>query len=275
MCPTGADSMNLSEQFFDESMRSHYNMREASIQSELALYEENSLRSNSMPAEQDCESKVAVLETLQEIDEEPPTGKIEAASKAEPSKAEPSKAEPVGKPSKAEPNKKKIVAPPMHYILRNAPADVVYHHLRELTKHSAVARDYVRVIAPALYAQRNPIVFGYIPAPPLVEITKQVIGEEGYFFKLTTAVCGVYFIWHDRDTNVFLFWGSSTFKVVKAMNSIRWRIFKCCDLYGANAVEANAVEANAVEANAVDEYADMPGLISCGNSPDYEHPEPC
>jgi len=289
MCPTGADSMNLSEQFFDESMRSHYNMREASIQSELALYEENSLRSHSMPAEQDCESEVAVLETLQEIDEEPYTGKIEEPSKAEPSKAEPSKAEPskaepskaepVSKPSKAEPSKKKIVAPPMHYILRNAPADVVYHHLRELTKHSAVARDYVRVIAPALYAQRNPIVFGYIPAPPLVEITKQVIGEEGYFFKLTTAVCGVYFIWHDRDTNVFLFWGSNTFKVVKAMNSIRWRIFKCCDLYGASAVEANAVDASAVEANAVeavdDEYADMPDLISCGNSPDYEHPEPC
>ena len=265
MCPTGADSMNLSEQFFDESMRSHYNMREA----DSTLYEENSLRSHSMSVEEYCESEVAVLETLQEIDEEPYTGKIETPSKAEPSKAEPA--------SKS--NKKKIVAPPMHYILRNAPADVVYNHLRELTKHSPVATDYVRVIAPALYAQRQPIVFGYIPAPPLVEITKQVIGEEGYFFKMTTAICGVYFIWHDRDTNVFLFWGSNTFKVVKAMNSIRWRIFKCCDLYGASAVEANAVDASAVEANAVeavdDEYADMPDLISCGNSPDYEHPEPC
>jgi len=292
MCPTGADSMNLSEQFFDESMRSQY-MREASMDS--TLYEEHSLRSHSLSVEQDCESEVAVLETLQEIEEEPYEAPSKAASEAAPSKAAseaasskaaseaasskaaseaaPSKAASEAAPSKAASEaaskavsrKKKIVAPPMHYDLHTAPADCVYQHLRELTKHNNVATEYLRSIAHEIYAQRKPIVFGYIPAPPLEDITKQIIGEDGYFFKMTTTLCEVYFIWHDREANMFLFWGSNTFKVVKAMNSIRWRIFKCCDLYATQSTKASDE----------DEYADMPALISCGNSPDYEHPEPC
>ncbi len=188
----------------------------------------------------------------------------EATSEAVPSEAA----------SEAEPkkySKKKIIAPPMKYDLKNASADCVYQHITELTKHNTVATEYVRFIAPKLYAQRNPIVFGYIPAPPLQDITKQVIGEEGYFFKMTTVVCDVYFIWHDRASNMFLFWGSSTFKVVKAMNSIRWRIFKCCDIYNEQKIKNDFCQP--IEED--DEYADMPELISCGNSPDYEHPEPC
>ena len=228
MCPTGADSVNLSENFFEDSMRSQ------SV-----------------------------------IPEEPrETGKSKAS-------------------------KKKVMAPPMKYDLRTASAENVYLHLQELTKKNTIAAEYVRVIAPQLYAQRNPIVFGYIPAPPLEHITKQVIGEDGYFFKMTTAICGVNFIWHDRDSNMFLFWGSTTFKVVKAMNSIRWRIFKYCDMYSASEAVASEAVASEAASEAVaneaaseaaaseaanaeeDEYADMPGLISCGNSPDYEHPEQC
>ena len=157
----------------------------------------------------------------------------------------------------AMPSKKKIMAPPMQYDLKYADASIVYQHIKELTKNDQAAALYLEQIKPALYAPR-PVVFGYIPAPPNEEITRKVIGVKGYFFKMTTTCCGVYFIWHDRDSNTFLFWGPSVFKTVKAMNSIRWRIIKFCEM---------AKE----EQDETDD--DMPALISMGNSPDYEHPE--
>ena len=169
--------------------------------------------------------------------------------------------------------KKKIMAPPMQYDLRKADAAFVYSHIKVLTENDVVATDYLEQIKPAMFANQRPIVFGYIPAPPVQHIVKQVIGAKGYFFKMTTVVCGVYFIWHDTTANTFLFWGPSTFKVVKAMNSIRWRIFKYCQMY------------NAEVSNAEDDETDddMPGLVSMeecqklsyGSEPDHEHPEPC
>jgi hypothetical protein len=153
-------------------------------------------------------------------------------------------------------NKKKIMAPPMQYDLRHADASIVYEHIKELTKNDQAAALYLEQIKPALYAPK-PVVFGYIPAPPNEEITRKVIGVKGYFFKMTTACCGVYFIWHDKTANTFLFWGPSVFKTVKAMNSIRWRIIKFCEM--------------AEDQDETDD--DMPSLISMGNTPDYEHPE--
>ena len=181
--------------------------------------------------------------------------------------------------------KQKIMAPPMQYDLRKADAAFVYSHIKVLTENDAVAAEYLEQIKPAMFSSQKPLVFGYIPAPPIEHIVKQVIGAKGYFFKMTTVVCGVYFIWHDTTTNTFLFWGPSTFKVVKAMNSIRWRIFKYCQLYNAeaasNAEASNAEASNADDDDDEDEYADMPALvdcydqISCGNEPDHENPEPC
>ena len=171
------------------------------------------------------------------------------------------------------PPKKKVIAPPMTYDLRTATPEYVYQHLVVLTQHDATATEYIQTIKPTLDAQRQ-IVFGYIPAPPDATITKQVIGLKGYFFKMTTACNGIYFIWHDQAANVFLFWGPSTFKVVKAMNSIRWRICKHYDMIGNT--EEQSRRSLAPEPESDDETDDdMPGLISMGNSPDYEHPEPC
>jgi hypothetical protein len=169
--------------------------------------------------------------------------------------------------------KKKIIAPPMKYDLLTATPTTVYNHMLKLTQNDTTAANYVESIKPMLAAQRE-IVFGYIPAPPNANITRQVIGLKGYFFKMTTACCGVYFIWHDHEANVFLFWGPSTFKVVKAMNSIRWRIFKYCEVYTPERSLAPEPEEDDGDDES-DEYADMPGLISMGNSPDYEHPEQC
>jgi len=157
------------------------------------------------------------------------------------------------------PAKKKVLVPPIHYDLREADAAYVYSHLKALTKNDVVAAAYVDQIEPALYATYKPVVFGYIPAPPNSDITRKVIGQKGYFFKMTTTLCEVHFIWHDTESNTFLFWGPSIFKVVKAMNSIRWRIVKYCD--------------EVMQTIAEEDDDDMPELISCGNTPDHEHPE--
>ena len=195
-----------------------------------------------------------------------------------PREPEPVQPEPVVKPVNVA-GKKKIMAPPMQYDLHKADAAFVYSHIKVLTENDVVATEYLEQIKPAMFANQRPIVFGYIPAPPVEHIVKQVIGAKGYFFKMTTVVCGVYFIWHDTTANTFLFWGPSTFKVVKAMNSIRWRIFKYCQMYNAEASNAEASNAEAETDDETDD--DMPDLVdcyeqlSCGNEPDHEHPEPC
>jgi len=184
--------------------------------------------------------------------------------------------------------KQRIMAPPVQYDLRIADAHTVYNHINELTKHNVDSSNYLEQIKPLMFAQTKPLVFGYIPAPPNASITQQVIGLNGYFFKMTTTLCGIYYIWHDATDNTFLFWGPSTFKVVKAMNSIRWRIVK--HMEAGQQQEQDQAEQDQAEQQ--DLYVnsplcqddkceyddetddDMPELISCGDSPDYEHPEP-
>ena len=184
----------------------------------------------------------------------------------------------------AAPAKKKIMAPPMRYDLRKADATIVYNHIKELTKDDQAASLYLAQIQHALYMPKS-IVFGYIPAPPNAAITRQVIGVKGHFFKMTTAYCGIYFIWHDKTTNAFLFWGPSTFKTVKAMNSIYWRIVKYCEMaeeehqWQQEQEQEQEQEQRQQEQEQQeqeqddDDYADMPALISMGNTPDHEHPE--
>ena len=67
--------------------------------------------------------------------------------------------------------------------------------------------------------------FGYMPAPPNADIAKQVIGKDGYYFKLTQTNANVDFIWHDRVKNNFLFWGERA-NVIQAMKIVRSRIIK-------------------------------------------------
>lgn len=219
-------------------------------------------------------------ERLEKICETPPP----APEPAEPVPASPVPASPVPvEEIKIESDKNiktKIMAPPMHYDLHKADAAFVYSHIKELTKNDTAASEYLEQIKPLMFAQQKPVVFGYIPAPPVEQIVKQVIGAKGYFFKMTTVVSGVYFIWHDTEANMFLFWGPSTFKIVKAMNSIRWRIFKYCEEYSAQQIDL-VYDAKRDDADDTDD--DMPALvsmeecqqISSGTVPDNEMPELC
>jgi len=186
----------------------------------------------------------------------------------------------------AEKVKKTILAPPVRYDLRNARTETVCQHLDILT-HKGVPPDqelaiYISRLKHTLHmnhdgkANKNPIVFGYIPAPPNVTVMKKVIGIDGYFFKKTTVVCGIYFIWHDRETNMFLFWGPSTINVVKALNSIRWRICKCYTEMESITTSNNyrstspSPSHHSMLENDDSDDDDLPDLISYGSAPDHE-----
>lgn len=125
--------------------------------------------------------------------------------------------------------KKQVIIPPMRYDLAQGNSDSVIQHLNSLSiSLTCPSAKKVEIFKQVLLnrGKKHLTTIGYIPAPPNSNITRQVIGKDGYFFKMTTALCNVDFIWHDVPNKVFLFWGSSTFNVVKALNSIRWRIHK-------------------------------------------------
>ena len=177
--------------------------------------------------------------------------------------------------------KQQIMAPPVSYDLKKGTGQQVIDHLNNLniiTNAAAAAgpgpgpidENINRFIEVLRLRQKKSqyTTFGYIPAPPDSYITRQVIGKDGYFFKMTTTLCQCDFIWHDRQNNVFLFWGSSTFKVVKALNSIRWRIHKIYTIQQAKQqqakqqVQATTTQYNVEEISDDESDDDMPGLIS-------------
>ena len=66
---------------------------------------------------------------------------------------------------------------------------------------------------------------GFLYAPKDSNVTRQVIGKGGCYFHLTTQNTAIHFIWHDRSTNKFLFWGQK-YPLIRAMKIIHSRITK-------------------------------------------------
>jgi hypothetical protein len=118
---------------------------------------------------------------------------------------------------------------------------------------------------------------GMFNAPQDINALKMIIGEDGYFLKLTTRNCDVDMIWHDRQNNMFLFWGPSIYAVVQAMNQIRSRIIKytvyiksaqATTIQPPQQASAQHQEASSRQdgiediTDDEDEYADMPPLMT-------------
>jgi hypothetical protein len=181
------------------------------------------------------------------------------------------------------PPRKHIMVPPMRYDLKKQTLDQIKVFINQqitwgaypTPEAMAIVNTFIKSIEEK-YKNGFQLTYGYIPAPPHSEVTRRVIGKDGYFFKMTTTVSGIDFIWHDRVTNMFLFWGSSVFNVVKAMNSIRWRIQKC---YSMPPPPPKRTPYEGIEDISDDEDEDdMPELIdvdgnivSSGRVPDHEH----
>jgi len=175
------------------------------------------------------------------------------------------------KSEKSSQQKQQIMVPPMRYDLKQGTSNNIMDHLNSLniiTTAGPLADSIERFKETLRLRHENKhfTTFGYIPAPPDSDVTRQVIGKDGYFFKMTTTLCEVDFIWHDRVNQVFLFWGSSTFNVVKALNSIRWRIHKIYTNLREQQQQATTMTQYDVEDISDDESDDddddLPDLIS-------------
>lgn len=55
---------------------------------------------------------------------------------------------------------------------------------------------------------------------------KKVIGKNGCYFKLTTEIHDLDFIWHDRENKKIIFYGPKSTNVINAYNLINSRIDK-------------------------------------------------
>lgn len=183
--------------------------------------------------------------------------------------------------------KQSIIVPPMHYPLESVHSSEMHGNFKRLTAIGCFPTDDAKAEANAFLYQVSRFpnkmwTFGYIPAPDSV-ITRRVIGKNGYYLKMTTTLSKVNFIWHNRVRNVFLFWGSSPFRVTKAMNEIRWRIHKCYLNTHSQSMKGEYDHPNHtdqqphydVEDISDDEHEETDiknkkGLISQGNLPDAE-----
>ena len=120
---------------------------------------------------------------------------------------------------------------PVKYDLMQVDSYAVLVHISRLTGSAKtnISPDFLLNLCTILndrYNKGKATIFGYLLAPNDKEIIRKVIGTDGYYFKRTTTTSGADFIWHDHENGLFLFWGASNFRTVKAMNAIRWRINK-------------------------------------------------
>jgi hypothetical protein len=153
----------------------------------------------------------------------------EMTQQSEPMQREPMQREPMqSEPMQSEPMqriKNKIFVPPMRYELIPL---TQYQTLSDISKLSKNFANLPQDLVDWIYYDVNSrpyTFFGAIPALQSDDLNKQIIGVEGYYFKLTTQNTGVDFIWHDYCRNEFQFWGDY-YCCIRAMNEIRYRTCK-------------------------------------------------
>jgi hypothetical protein len=94
-----------------------------------------------------------------------------------------------------------------------------YQQIKELTDMKIKDPNFSMEDMGSRLLRNDTISRGFMYAPTDENITRRVIGENGYFFKITTEYTGINFMWHDRSKNIFYFWGHQQ-NVVNAMNKI-------------------------------------------------------
>ena len=92
---------------------------------------------------------------------------------------------------------------------------------------------------------RKGAIYGSLPAPADKAVNAQVIGHKGTYFRYTTENCDVYFIWHDRIGQRYIFLGEHIGVVSRAMKVIRNRIDQCSARIAAGVQAVAEVEADA------------------------------
>ena len=102
--------------------------------------------------------------------------------------------------------------------------DDIKNHTEQFNSKYGITDDFVKELTNRL-TNTPSVLRGFLNAPTDSNITRQVIGKGGCYFHLTTQNCNIDFIWHDRNSNKFLFWGDK-FPLIHAMKQIQYRINK-------------------------------------------------
>lgn len=190
--------------------------------------------------------------------------------------------------------RQKITVPRVEYNLMEVlDPQQVFNHIEKIFTNitSPVAIEaknkFTAILNARAHTHSKKTVFSCIRGPANTDVTRRVIGKDGYFFKMTTTLCGIDFLWFDKETNYILCWGPNKFSVVKALNSIRWRICKQ-EIAVSEQTQKRQQQPAAAAATLLDpycDYSDMPALISIdeeeeeeeeqrqismGRTPDYE-----
>jgi len=117
---------------------------------------------------------------------------------------------------------------PIYFKLNEITGVAALEQIKSLTNQFdpkyGIKEDFVTTLSDTL-TQTDNLRQGFLYAPKDDNVTRQVIGKGGCYFHLTTQNCAIHFIWHDRQTNKFLFWGDK-FPLIRAMKIINSRIQK-------------------------------------------------
>ena len=115
----------------------------------------------------------------------------------------------------------------LYYKLTPMSGQDALQSINKLTDNLSVkhklAEDFSEKLTNTLKNLESDIFHGFLYAPKNNDITKQVIGKDGCYFHLTTEKTGVFFIWHNRKSNKFEFWGEKR-DIINALNQIKHRI---------------------------------------------------
>lgn len=119
----------------------------------------------------------------------------------------------------------KVSMPPMRYKLTKLTQAQTLSKIASLTSGfyelSVSAADWVQRDV----RSREFSSFGSLKAPQSADAVKQIVGQDNYYLKLTTKNHDIDFICYDKEKNEFHFWGEYQC-CIKAMNELRYRIFK-------------------------------------------------
>jgi hypothetical protein len=100
-----------------------------------------------------------------------------------------------------------------------------------MTKGVCETVDREEYIEDLLYEINNAkvVYYGRLNAPEEGSINKKVIGKGGCYFYKTTYDNNIFFIWHNKDTKSYEFWGGDYYGMINSMNAISHRIEKCSE----------------------------------------------
>lgn len=112
------------------------------------------------------------------------------------------------------------------YKLEKLEAEKALEDIRVITKDFSVELGLTPEFVEALKTKittRGYTFNGFLYAPKELDVIRQVIGKGGCYFHKTTNDCDIDFIWHNRETGQFIFWGDKM-NLIHAMDIIRTRI---------------------------------------------------